>query len=420
MKRREFLQHTALASLSPLLLNMVSCGAGNWGRKRRKIFVFIQLIGGNDGLNTLIPTTDYKKIVAARPNLYIPENKILKLNGLTETGLHPSLRDFQDMFNYQLMSFVQGVGYDMPSYSHFRSSDIYLTGSEAREVLYTGWMARYLETRFKGYPENYPNESIPYPPAVKVGDTGSFLFLGKSMDMSMVVDAYAEFNAPEVEEFAGTNDNYALQQVSSIREITGQTKKYEQIIQEGLKCEFQHSSLYPARGENKLADKLKTVAKLIHSGMDTPAYMVDMKGFDTHDYQADPDDTTRGVHADLLKEVSQAVACFWDDMNHIGMENDVAGVIFSEFGRRIKSNASSGTDHGASQPFMFFGANLSGGIMGENPIIPEKVTVFDNLEKQFDFRSVYASILKGWYNAPQDVISSVLNGGDMQLEVFKS
>ena len=420
MKRRTFIRNTALAAFSPLVLNMLSCnGLLDLRKPRRRIFVFVQLIGGNDGLNTLIPLTDYGNLIAARPNLYIPENKVLQLNDYPTVGLHPSLGGLQDMFNNKLLSFVQGVGYDKPNYSHFRSSDIYLTGSAAGDVLYTGWMGRYLETQFKGYPDGFPNAKSLDPPAIKVSDTGTFLFLGNRMDMSMVVDAHAEFKEPEVESNGNGKANYVDQQINTIREITKQTKKYAGTIREGLKSNFQHSDKYPSKGENPLADKLKTVANLIHSGMDTPAYMVDLNGFDTHDYQADSKNTTKGMHADLLAKVSQAVTCFWDDITHIGMEDEVCGVIFSEFGRRIKSNASSGTDHGASQPFIFFGKKLAGGIIGDNPTIPMNATVFDNLEKQFDFRAVYSSILKGWYEAPDEVIANTIPGGYPYLNLFK-
>lgn len=420
MKRRTFIQNMALASFAPLMLNTLSCNSLlGQGKPRRRIFVFVQLIGGNDGLNTLIPLTDYSKLVEARPNLYIPENKILPLNNYSTVGLHPSLGGLQDMFDNKLLGFVQGVGYDSPNYSHFRSSDIYLTGS-ANDVLYTGWMGRYLETRYKGYPEGFPNKDNPNPPAIKVSDTGTFLFLGNRMDMSMVVDAYADFREPEVENNGNGASSYVDKQIDSIRQITNQTKKYAATISEGLKSNFQHSDLYPAQGKNPLADKLKTVANLIHSGMETPAYMVDMNGFDTHDYQVDSHDTTKGMHADLLAQVSQAITCFWEDITRMGMDDEVSGVVFSEFGRRIKSNASSGTDHGSSQPFIFFGKTLTGGVIGENPHIPKNVTVFDNLEKQFDFRTVYSSILKDWYGAPVDTLDGVFKGDFKSLDIFQA
>lgn len=185
----------------------------------RKIQVLIQLTGGNDGLNTLIPLNEYDKLVKARPNLFIPENKVLLLNGNRDTGLHPSQRGIRDMYNHGLASFVQGVGYENQNYSHFRSADIYLTGTESSKVLYTGWMARFLETKFKGYPEGFPNRENPDPPAIKVGDTGTFLFQGNEMDLSIVYGPATEAQHGCQELSPTAAQGYAGEGINMIREV---------------------------------------------------------------------------------------------------------------------------------------------------------------------------------------------------------
>jgi len=418
MKRRTFIKNASLAALSPFVLQLMnSCTKVVAGKK--PVFVFVQLIGGNDSLNTLIPLNNYKKIVEARPNLFIPEKHILPLTGTSVNGLHPSLTHIQEMYNNNLVSFVQGVGYDNPNYSHFRSSDIYLTGSSASEILSTGWMARYLETLYPDYPKGFPSAIKPDPPAIKIGDTGTFLFEGSTMDMSIVIDPASEFEAPDVSDVNSNDLTLAAKEVKAIRDMLLQTKHYAPTLKSALAVPFKHSSLYPEKGVNPLADQFKLVAKLINSGLNTSVYMVDLKGFDTHDNQVATDDSTKGPHSELLSQLSQGIACFWDDIEKMGRQQDVAGMVFSEFGRRIMSNASYGTDHGSSQAVMFFGANLKQGIIGNNPLIPEKLTVNDNLAVEYDFRSVYASVLKGWFKADEQSITKAV-GPQPLLEVFTS
>jgi uncharacterized protein (DUF1501 family) len=171
---------------------------------------------------------------------------------------------------------------------------------------------------------------------------------------------------------------------------------------------------------NILADQLKVVSKHINGGLETSVYVVDLKGFDTHVEQVTASDKTKGIHADLLGKLSQAITCFWDDVVHMGREEDIAGMTFSEFGRRIVSTSGLGTDHGSSQPIIYFGGNINSQLIGKNPVIPDKVTVDDNLAMQHDFRSVYASILRQWFKAPDDVVKSVLQGDFHDLSIFNS
>ncbi len=407
MNRRIFIKNTAAAALLPYVLNtLAACGTGG-AKKGKPILVLIQLVGGNDGLNTLIPLDNYSKLRDARPNLIIPENKILPIKGQTNLGLHPAMPEIQEMFSNNQIGFIQGVGYENPSYSHFRSSDIWLTGSEANKVLYTGWMARYLETKFKNYPTGFPSATQPHPPAIKIGDTGTYLFQGGAMDMSIVIDPNMAFEAPEVDAEEKEMLTMAGREIKTIREILLQTERYSSVIKAGLAGEMNHSNLYPKQGENSLADQLKVVAKLIKNGMDTSVYLVDLKGFDTHDAQADPSNPTQGTHADLLKKLSQAVNCFWDDIVAIGREDDVMGITFSEFGRRIMSNSGNGTDHGSSQPIIYFGNAVRNPIIGHNPVIPNNLSHTDNLEMQYDYRAVFSSMLKSWLGCPPDVLKAV-------------
>jgi uncharacterized protein (DUF1501 family) len=418
MNRRNFIRNTGLAALSPFILNSLwSCSTR---KKAKRIFVIIQLDGGNDGLNTLIPLDNYQLLANARPNLLIPEKKLLSLKGITATALHPALEGIRDMYNDNLISFVQGVGYDNQSYSHFRSSDIWLTGSDAATVLHTGWAARYLQTRYKNYPASFPNSEHPEPPAIKIGDTGTYLFQGDEMDMSIVIDPIEGFETHDVDASSSELTGMAGRETKSIRDLLLQAERYSNVIKDALAVSFNHSKLYPETGKNPLADQLKKVAQLIHGGLQTSVYLVDLKGFDTHNSQVDSSDHSKGIHSDLLGKLSQGITCFWDDIKRMGKENEVAGMTFSEFGRRIMSNGSYGTDHGSSQPLLFFGSQIKSGITGTNPLIPEKVTVNDNLSLQYDYRSVYASILNGWFKAPSNTVAEILDGNFPEIEIFKS
>jgi uncharacterized protein (DUF1501 family) len=419
MNRRTFIKDSAIAATMPFFLNALSaCHIQSLRQSKNKILVLIQLIGGNDGLNTLIPLDNYHRIAAARPNLFIPENKVLSLKGSNPVGLHPSLDGIKDLYNNDLVSFVQGVGFTHPVLSHFRAQDIWLTGSDT-SVLSTGWMARYLETRYYNYPKGFPSKEYPHPPAIKIGDTGNFLFQSTEMDMSVIINPSTGFQSPELDISAVDADSFADIEMKSISEIMVQTQRYSKVLKSALASSFEHSKMYPQTGENPLADQLKIVAKLVKSDLQTSVYMVDLKGFDTHQGQVDPSNPVKGVHADLLKKMSEAITSFWDDIGRMGRENDVTGMAFSEFGRRIMSNASAGTDHGSSQPILFFGTCINAGIIGANPIIPDRVTVEDNLSLQYDYRSVYFSLLKNWLNVKPSVITDVLLGDFPEIRIFK-
>lgn len=420
MNRKAFIRNTAIiASMYPLLNAMEACHVKKKGSSK-KVFILIQLLGGNDGLQTLVPLTNYRKITEARPNIFLPEKKILSLKGTSETGLHPALAGIKDMYDNGLAGFIQGVGYEHPNFSHFRSSDIWLTGSEASKVVYTGWMARYLETKFKNYPEGFPSQQQPDPPAIKIGDTGTFLFQGKAMDMSIVINPTVPFGSSDADANGGESNSFGADEVKSIREILLQTDRYASVVKKALNTSFSSSKLYPKQGENSLADQLKVVAKLINGGLDTSVYVVDLKGFDTHVEQVTASDTTKGVHAGLLGKLSQAITCFWEDIVHMGRENDVAGMTFSEFGRRIVSTSGLGTDHGSSQPILFFGANIDSQLIGKNPEIPDKVSVDDNLPLQYDFKSVYSSVLQQWFEAPEALVKTMLPGDFSTLNMFNN
>jgi uncharacterized protein (DUF1501 family) len=358
-----------------------------------RVLVIIQLNGGNDGLNTVLPLNQYGQYFNARTNIAIPEKKILSLNGFSATGLHPAMTSMQRLFNEGQLDIVQSVGYPQPNFSHFRATDIWMSGSDSNEYLTTGWAGRFLESNYPGYPDNYPNEVDTDPLAIQIGSITSLTCQGPLVNMGMSIsDPNAFYNLFDTTEQSVPNTN-AGYELSFIRRISKQTNKYATRIKAASDAVTQQA-VYP---NTSLANQLKIVSRLIKGGLKTKIYLVNYGGFDTHANQAVATDTSTGTHANLLGAISEAIGAFQNDIKNQEIEDRVIGMTYSEFGRRIKSNASGGTDHGAAAPLFLFGKNVRGGVFGDNPTIPTTVTAGDNIPYQHDFRTVYNSILKYWF-----------------------
>ncbi len=358
------------------------------------VLVIVQLSGGNDGLNTVIPISEYSNYYNARKNIAVPENAILKLNGYEGTGLNPAMSSLQSLFNDGKINVVQSVGYAKTNFSHFRATDIWMSGSDSDQYLNTGWAGRFLDQKYPNYPDQYPSDANPDPLAIQIGSISTLTCQGPVVNMGLSIsDPSSFYNLLDgsADPLPNTNAGYEL---SFIRTIAKQTNKYAARIKTASDSVTQQAT-YPTG--NSLANQLKIVARLIKGGLQTKIYLVSYGGFDTHANQVTSTDTTKGTHANLLGNVSNAIKAFQDDLAGLGVEDRVLGMTFSEFGRRIKSNASGGTDHGAAAPLFLFGKKVNGGVTGINPLIPSSVTSSDNINYQYDFRSVYNSILQNWF-----------------------
>lgn len=427
MKRRNFIKASSLLPVtlgglglraygrSPLMDMIAASSAAN-----DKVLVVIGLGGGNDGLNTLIPTDQYTNLSKARSNILIPESKVLTLSGKSGVGLHPSMSGLQGMYNAGLVSAIQGVGYPSPNFSHFRSSDIWNSASNSSEAWVTGWLGRYLDAQFPGYPSGYPNTGATDPPAIQIGGTVSLMLMGGTTSMGMAItDPTNFYNLVNGTVDAAPNNHYG-KELTYIRTIGLQTNKYAAVVKAAAAAGSNASTKYPASG-NSLADQLKIVAKLIKGGLKTQVYLVGFSGFDTHSQQVDNSDTTKGSHANLLGQLSTAIEAFQDDLGKLGIADRVAGMTASEFGRRIESNFSLGTDHGASAPVFVFGNGVQSGIIGTNPTIPSTTTVNDNLPMQYDFRQIYISVLQDWFGLSNTDAVTAMGGHNFNtLPIFKS
>lgn len=371
-----------------------------------KVLVIVYLGGGADGLNMLVPTDSYSQLTKARPDVILPEKSLLRLQGVSNLGLHPSMSALQALYNEGQMAVVQNVGYPEQNYSHFRSTDIWMTGSSSDEVLTSGWLGRYLNHEFPNYPVDYPNAVMPDPLAIQIGYNLSVAFQGPVSAMGMVVgDPTSFYNLVNNIEEPVENSAYGSK-LGYVRLISKQSQIYGQVVKSAA-GRVNKQSAYPA--DNYLADQLKVVARLIAGGLKTRVYMVTHDGFDTHSNQVDGSDHTKGAHATLLKKLSEAVSAFQKDLDYQNKAERVLTMTVSEFGRRIISNASMGTDHGAAAPVMLFGKQVKPGIIGKNPVLPAEIGVEDNLQMQYDFRSIYSTVLKDWFCLGENEVQALFS-----------
>jgi uncharacterized protein (DUF1501 family) len=429
MKRRDFLKAAIPAttilpgvfgSLSVKALNNNNPFAqllANGATNNDHVLVLIQLSGGNDGLNMVIPIDLHANYTNARTNIAIPEPKLLKLDGFPKTGLHPAMTGIQTLFNEGKAAVVQSVGYPMPNFSHFRATDIWMSASDSNVEITTGWAGRYLNYEFQNYPLGYPNPTMPDPLAIQIGSIASLTVQGPNNTMGVSISNPTSFynilngvNDPSPATRAGKELDY-------VRVVAKQSNAYGTVMKDAA-LRVPTQGTYPAN--NYLADQLKIVARLIKGGLKTKVFMVSTGGFDTHSSQTDSTNTSIGAHATLLKNLSDAVKAFMDDCKGLGIDDRIACMTFSEFGRRVKSNSSGGTDHGAASPLFLFGNRIQAQVLGNSPALPTVATVNDNVTMQYDFRSIYATILEKWFCIPKADVNMVMLKNYQSLPLFKN
>jgi uncharacterized protein (DUF1501 family) len=426
MKRRNFVKNAALGTLMPSFFGKYDVSAvgasSSWlellnNTETDHVLVLIQMSGGNDGLNMVIPLDQYANLAAARSNVLINETQVLALNGNTVTGLHPAMTGMRDLYNEGKLKIVHSVGYPSPNFSHFRATDIWMSASNSNELVNSGWMGRYLQSEYANYPAGYPNTTMPDPLALQIGNQLSLTFQGSAYGMGVTISSATDFynfvnnvNDPAPNTKAGN-------ELSFIRTVARQSQQYGDVVKNAY---TRGANLVTYPTQNTLADQLKIVARLIKGGLKTRVYMVNIGGFDTHAMQVDSADKTKGTHATLLQRLSEGITAFQRDLEALRIQDRVLGMTFSEFGRRIKSNFSVGTDHGAAAPLFVFGTRLHGGILGQNPTIAANVDVNANIPMLHDFRSVYASILKDWFCVPDAQLQTVMLRNHQPLRIVNS
>lgn len=417
MKRRNFIKNIASTGVVlPLAMGFPSVRAfakmpagAPFARalmaSNNRVLVMIRLSGGNDGLNTVVPytNTEYYKAREA-DNLSIKAEEVLKLSGTSSLGLHPKLSALMPFWEKKQMAIVQNVGYPNQNLSHFRSTDIWLSGSDADVFENSGWYAKYLEEMNPDFPETMPNE----PFAIELGTSLSTTLVGKENNMGIAVASLDYIpEAPDDDTIPAT---HAGDEERYVREILRQSNVFSNAILEAGSKVTTNKTTYPTN--NALAQGLAGIARLIAAGMTTQMYILNVGGYDTHSNQLT-------AQATLHENFANAVTAFHTDLELFGVSDKVTTMTISEFGRRVVSNGT-GTDHGSAAPMFFFGAGVNGGIIGNDPNLTD-LEGPGNIKMQYDFRQLYASVLGQWFGASEaEITPAALSRKFEQLPIFKT
>ncbi len=366
------------------------------------ILVVVQLAGGNDGLNTVVPYGD-PAYYRARPSIAIPQGSALHLSkdGMGDgIGLHPRMTAIKEMYDRGMVGVIQGVGYPNPNRSHFKSMDIWHTADTSGTG--DGWIGRYFDNQCSGQPGGHECS----------GHAG--IALGRTAPLAMQGRRFkpVSFETPDLFRWTGLDQGEALARAyealskepaeaiagaSPTESFLLRTELDAQIASERIRKAVEKRPLVPYPG-NRLAQQLAMVAAMIRAGMETRVYYVSLGGFDTHAGQGGQN----GAHANLLDQFSSAVGAFYRDLAAQGNDGRVLTMSFSEFGRRVGQNGSSGTDHGTAAPMFLFGPMVRPGVLGDHPSLSR----LDNGDLVFgvDFRHVYAGVVGSWLQANPDKV----------------
>ena len=400
-RRRFFEQASQGASVLTFGLTApgVLCEAATRSKEDR-ILVVVEMAGGNDGLNTVIPHRDDLYRVA-RPQIAIGSSDVLPIDD--DLGLHPAMRGMADLLESGQLAIVQGVGYENPNRSHFESMDIWHSCQRKDEPRQDGWIGRYLESADLA--------SLSDPPALHLGKRQQpFALMSRDIRVPSI-QSLEQFrlhsaDSPEIRNAIRSLSNQSRGDASDLLGFVQASSRNALEASERMEAagvKYKPSESYP---DSALGRQLETVAKLIASGLQTRVYYVRIDGFDTHANQPD-------AHAVLLRSVSDAVSTLVRDVNAQGDGDRLLVMCFSEFGRRVAENASDGTDHGAAGPVFLAGNGVRAGTVGKHPPLDDLQN--GDLQHVVDFRQVYAAVLKNWLKSS---IRPVLGADFAPVDVF--
>ncbi|HOY49977.1 MAG TPA: DUF1501 domain-containing protein [Flavobacteriales bacterium] len=374
MKRRQFLQLSGLTTTAALIPGFLKAFETNLSALSGKRIVIVQLSGGNDGLNTLVPFSN-NIYYEARPRLAIAADQVLKISD--DAGFHPALLGMKYLYDEGMMSIYNSVGYPNPDRSHFRSMDIWHTASNSDEYLNTGWIGRLLDSNCKGTEHAWF--------AIEADDTLSLAMKGSRRSGFAVKDPkrlHAALSDPFYQQVqVGKQASEQESELSFLYKTLASTTSGADYIYEKSQAKPSSAS-YP---QHELGKSLKEISGLIQAGSESRIYYTSISGFDTHVRQAETQQRLFQVVGDSLKS-------FCMDLKASGNFNDTVVMVFSEFGRRVKQNASNGTDHGTANSVFLLGGNLKNA--GLRNAMPDLTKLDDgDLIHQLDFRRIYASLL---------------------------
>ena len=381
-----FLQKTFAAMDEAALNSAVQVSTGRDGT----ILVVLQMGGGNDGLNTLVPYAD-DAYYRARPVIGLPADKVLRLNDYL--GLHPRLTPLKELYDAGHVAIMQGVGYPNPNRSHFRAMEIWQTASDADRFERYGWIGRYFDSECQGadplvglavsgnMPQAFSSKSQK---GVAFSNPEQYRWKADGQDRA-ADSVFAQAN--HLDEHAGASIGMLgetihteLNAVEYLRRVAVDA----QVSSARVRSLASKTKVSPDYPPGQLGRSLHLVARMIEEGMPTRIYYVNQGGYDTHRDQL-------GSHAGLMGDLAAAIAAFCRDLKAQGNFDRVILMTFSEFGRRVKENASGGTDHGAAGPMFVVGGKVKAGLFGQAPSLTDLHQ--GDLKYQIDFRSVYATLI---------------------------
>lgn len=435
MKRRDFIRRLSYSGAGAMVLGGVPVNAmQNAGlfqlaaanSDNDKVLVFIQLHGGNDALNTLVPVAQYDQYYNLRPNLALLQSGDRGIKELDATlsdeyrvGVHPEMLAMKQMYDDGNVAVVQNVGYPDMNLSHFRGRDIVFMGGDAQSDYESGWMGRFLDHTYPGYPDAYPNDTMPDPLGIELSGTQSLAFHTETS----IPNGLSFYNPQGFHDLIESTGNYKTQppivvpdshagdELRYMMEFEAKNNQYaprlKAVYDAGSNSSVEYPDAYPRYApkeslNNPLTPQLRLIARLLKGGIKTRIFLCRIGGFDTHGDQVVKDDPSLGNHAALLYHLSEGVKAFYDDLKNLGIDDKVLSMTFTEFGRRAYSNDSYGTDHGTSTPVMLFGTGLNAGIHGVNPDLSDLKG--GNLKYNIDYRQIYTSVVQDWFGASDEAM----------------
>ena len=414
MKRRNFIKLTSTASAISLLPSQVTASLNiaksflDCTISNRKL-VLINLAGGNDGLNTIIPINYYDVYSNLRPSIKIPSNGVNSYINLDETldetqqiGLHPSLTGIKNLYDNDLLRIIQSVGYPSQNKSHFASTDIYSTANDGNtwdNGSNSGWIGRFMESYYADLIQNS------YPLGVEIGSKSNSLGFHGESEHGLSVNINGQDPSGFYSLISGMAgeppNNIPISDYGHELEYIIQTDALSNMYSEAISNSFNNGQNAVSYPDTDISNQLKTVARLISGGLESKVYMVKLSGFDTHFGQNQAENDILGDHNDLLTKLSSAVTAFMNDLSAMNLKNDVVGLTYSEFGRKAAENGSLGTDHGEIAPMFVFGAPVKGGVSGFNPDLNEanENNGYQIQTVQFDYRDTLGTLLQDYLGA---------------------
>lgn len=441
MKRRNFLRLLPAAGLTPFAVNGFSMRPfansqmasilGSCDGVADRAIVLIQLKGGNDGLNMIIPAANYDKYAELRPTTRLNESgqgAFIPIDNTLPTadqaGLHPAMTSMKELYDRGWLTVVQAAGYNAMNQSHFKGTDLWLSGgggSSELNNLNSGWMGRALQA-FYPHVEGAPTVDMPDPLGIQIGDSATSLGFHTETEHQNLINLsgqdpggfYSLIQTIGGAPILTIPDSDHGDELEYIMGVERSINLYAQRVTEVFNAGSNSVSTYPS---GSLAAQLKTVARMIKGGCKTKIFLCQLGGFDTHSAQVDSGDTSLGSHANLLRTLADSVKTFLDDLQGLGLADNVVGCTFSEFGRCMKENGSFGTDHGTLSPMLVFGKDVKAGVLGTNPDLYDLTNDNQLKVKQFDYRQVFSSLLQDWLGANEWVMEQTMFDGYDKLKI---